>query len=134
MTSPAHERAHRRAGADEGQAMPLLVMLVVLAGVSALALSDLGVAAVSRAKARTAADAAALAGAAEGREAATAVAEANGAALESFEVMGAETEVVVRVGEARARARARRSAPDACGQPPGGDPIHSPVCPPTSHR
>lgn len=118
--------------ADRGQAMPLLVMLVLLAGVSVLVLTDLGVAAVSQAQARTAADAAALAGAAEGREAATRVAEANGATLESFEVAGAETEVVVRVGEARARARARRSATEACGQPPVGDPLHSLACRPTS--
>ncbi len=114
--------------------MPLLVMLVLLAGVSVLVLTDLGVAAVSRAQARTAADAAALAGAAAGREAATEVAEANGATLESFEVSGAETEVVVLVGEAKARARARRSATGPCGQPPMGHPLHSLACRPSSPR
>jgi hypothetical protein len=89
-----------------------MVAFVFLMGVFVLVMGRLGVGAVSQAKARTAADAAALAGAAEGREAAVAMAEANGAKLEGFETLGADTRVTVKVGEARATARARRGEDD----------------------
>lgn len=58
------------------------------------------------AAARTAADAAALAGAADGRAAARDIAEANGGVLLDYRATADHVEVVVRVGPARARARA----------------------------
>ncbi len=105
---------------DRGQVAPFAALLLVLAGVVALLLGDLGEAAVLRTRARTAADAAALAGAADGRAAAEAVADANGAALSSFTTDGAYTTVEVRVGEARATARAERIAAGSTGTG-GGD-------------
>ncbi|HWC11428.1 MAG TPA: M15 family metallopeptidase, partial [Acidimicrobiales bacterium] len=60
--------------------------------------------------AQTAADAAALAGAADGREAAEELAAANGGRLAEFEVQGSDTRVVVELGAARARGRARRES------------------------
>ena len=61
-----------------------------------------------RAQAQSAADSVALAGAVEGEDRAGSVAEANGVVLESFEARGYEVEVVVRLGDERATARARR--------------------------
>jgi D-alanyl-D-alanine carboxypeptidase/Putative Flp pilus-assembly TadE/G-like len=96
----------RRPGADAGQAVPLLALLVLLAGLVAVALANLGGAAVARARARTAADAAALAGAADGEDAAVDAAEANGAQLVAFERDGGAAEVTVRLHGATASARA----------------------------
>jgi hypothetical protein len=86
--------------------VPLVLAVIVLAVVVLLALTPLAEGAAQRAQARAAADAAALAGAAEGEAAARALATANGAVLESFRLDGADTVVVVRVGRARATARA----------------------------
>jgi hypothetical protein len=61
-----------------------------------------------RARAQTAADAAALAGAAEGRDAAVAVVVENDGDLRSYAAEGSAVEVVVRVGDAEATARAER--------------------------
>ncbi len=61
-----------------------------------------------RTRAQTAADAAALAGAARGRAAAASLAAANDGELERYAADGAEVEVTVRVGDARATSRARR--------------------------
>lgn len=104
-----------RRSAERGQALPLLVVVLVLAAAVAVVVADIGSAAVQRARARTAADAAALAGAAEGEAGARSVAADNGAELVSFAVDGAVVEVVVTLGDARARATAegRRSAPGA---------------------
>jgi putative Flp pilus-assembly TadE/G-like protein len=106
---------------ERGAVTPLMIAAVFLMGVFVMVLGRLGVATVSQAQARTAADAAALAGAAEGREAAVAIAEANGAKLEQFEAMGADTRVTVRVGEARATARARRGGSDTTMERGGVD-------------
>ena len=98
-------------GSDRGQALPLLLVAVLLAGGLLLLLAQLGGTAVGDARARTAADAAALAGAAEGEASATEVARDNGGRLVDFEQHGADVRVVVEVGERRARARARAERP-----------------------
>jgi hypothetical protein len=97
-----------RARADAAQAVPIVVGLVAVAMLAALLLADLGRAAGDRARARTAADVAALGGAAEGERVARDLARANGAVLVRFTRVGDAVEVTVRVGEARATARARR--------------------------
>lgn len=94
---------------ERGQVLPLLVVVVLGAGMAMVTLGHLGRAALQRAGARTAADAAALAGAADGEEAARAVARANGGTLLRYVEDGAEVEVRVRVGRAEAPARARRA-------------------------
>ena len=63
---------------EKGSTVPLLAVLVLVAGGAIVLLGRIGGAAVDRASARTAADAAALAGAAEGRAAAASVATARG--------------------------------------------------------
>jgi hypothetical protein len=93
---------------ERGSVLPLVALAVVMAGGGALLLGRLGEAAVHRAAARTAADAAALAGAADGEAAARDMATANGATVLRFEVLGQDTRVTVRVGEAHAVGRARR--------------------------
>ncbi|HET7487943.1 MAG TPA: pilus assembly protein TadG-related protein [Acidimicrobiales bacterium] len=97
-------------GRERGQVLPLVTMVVVLAGVLCLAVGRLGGAAVDRARADTAADAAALAGAAGDRKDAAALAAANGGRLTSFERRGTDTRVEVAVGPAIASARARAAA------------------------
>lgn len=84
-----------------------LVLLAVLVG--ALVVVGLGRQVDRRARAQTAADAAALAGARDGEDAARSIASAGDATLESFVTRGAEVEVVVRLDDERATARARRS-------------------------
>lgn len=110
MSASTSERPRERStlSGEVGQALPLVVLLVVAAAVAAVLVARVGVAADERTRARTAADAAALAGAAEGREAAAEVAAANGAELVSFGSEGDEVTVVVRLGRARAASRARR--------------------------
>ena len=93
---------------ERGSAVPFAVLAMVAAGALALQVGRLGGAAAARAKAQTAADASALAGAADGRDAARALAEVNGARLVEFEELGSDTRVVVELGPARARGRARR--------------------------
>src|SRR5215210_4009143 len=93
---------------ERGQALPLLLLAVLLAGATLLAVAHLGRDATGDARARTAADAAALAGAAEGEAAAEAVAEANGGRLSAFERLGDDVRVVVEVGERAATAQARQ--------------------------
>jgi FlaG/FlaF family flagellin (archaellin) len=104
-----------RAAGDHGQASPLVALVLVFAVVAALAATELGVTVSDRAQARTAADAAALAGVTGGRGAADAVAAANHGSLERFVVADGDTDVTVRVGRARATARARAGRP--VGQP-----------------
>jgi hypothetical protein len=96
----------RRGSGDRGQAVPLVIALVVVAAVAVVALGRLAAGAVDAARARTAADAAALAGAVEGRDAAATVAGANDGVLISFVTSGDAVVVEVRVGRATARARA----------------------------
>jgi hypothetical protein len=108
-------RPARRVGSTEpdgGQASVLLVVLLLFVATgAAVVLANLGGVAADRARARTAADAAALAGAASGRAAADAVATVNGGQIESYLIVGPQIEVTVRVGRARATARAEVGAP-----------------------
>jgi len=101
------DRAIRCRGSG-GQVAPLVLAVVALAVVVLLALVPLAQGAQQRAQARSAADAAALAGAAEGETAAREVASANGAELTSWRAAGPDVWVEVRLGEARATAKARR--------------------------
>jgi hypothetical protein len=82
--------------------------LIAVAVVVVLALLPLVQAAQERTAARNAADAAALAGAAEGEDAAREVAARNGAELVHWRAHGLDVWVEVTLGEARARAKARR--------------------------
>ena len=93
---------------ERGQVLPLVAVVLVVAGAAMWCLGRLSGAAVERARARTAADAAALAGAAEGEAAARSIAAANGGRLVSFVRAGADVIVRVEVGDATAPARARR--------------------------
>lgn len=95
-------------GVERGQVAPLLVVFLAVVAVVAAVVVDLGGAAVAAARAQTAADAAALAGAAEGDGSARSVAAANGAELVDFAQEGAVVTVEVRLGRARATARAER--------------------------
>ncbi len=99
---------HRRTD-ERGSTLPFLVLTIVLAGVIVLGLGRVGGAATARAGAAAAADAAALAGAASGRAAAAELAAANGAELLSYQEVGNDTEVRVRLGPAEATGRARRT-------------------------
>ncbi|MDE0066297.1 MAG: hypothetical protein OXN44_05420 [Acidimicrobiaceae bacterium] len=92
-----------------GQAVPMMVVVLLSAAVVVLAIARLGTAADDSARARTAADAAALAGAAQGFAAATELAEANGGVLVDYTAFGNQVEVRVRVGAGVAVARAERA-------------------------
>jgi uncharacterized membrane protein len=95
---------------NQGQILPLMALLVLLAVGLAILAAELGAVAVERAQARTAADAAALAAATERidpEKAARIIATSNGATLESFRRDGSEVVIVVRVGRARATAKAQ---------------------------
>lgn len=93
---------------DDGQIVPMAVVALAIVMIIALVVVRLGGQVDRRARAQAAADAAALAGATEGEDVAGSVTEANGAVLESFVVQGAEVEVVVRLEDQRATARAKR--------------------------
>ena len=97
---------------ERGQVLPLVAVVLMAATVAVLVVAHLGGVVVDRARARTAADAAALAGVDGGRPAAEAEASANGGVIESWSVSDGATEVTVRVGRARATARARPGRPD----------------------
>ena len=94
---------------ERAQVLPLLTVVIVLAGVVCLAAGRLGGAAVARAKAVTAADAAALAGAGGGHGAAVRASAANGGRMTRYEQLGNDTRVRVELGGAQATARARRN-------------------------
>ena len=98
----------RRCRLDEGQIVPVAALVLAIVMLIGLLVVRLGLQVDERARAQSAADAAALAGAIEGEDVAGSVTQANGAVLESFVVQGAEVEVVVRLGDERATARARR--------------------------
>ncbi len=104
---------------DRGQAMPWLLLVVVLAMTLVVFAARLGPVVDAAAQARTAADAAALAGAIDGESGARALAVANGGELVSFVRTATGVEVVVRVGEVRARARA--TATSSWERPPAPD-------------
>jgi Flp pilus assembly protein TadG len=96
---------------DGGQATPLFALVVVMALLAALLVARIGGVVVEQARARNAADAAALAGVAGGRASAERLAGDNHGHLEQFVTDGHQVEVTVRVGDARATARARPTAP-----------------------
>lgn len=77
----ARARAEPR---DRGQAVPLMMVLLLAAMVAAVATVEIGRLLNESAQARTAADAAALAGAAAGRVEAARIAAANGGQLLSY--------------------------------------------------
>jgi predicted MarR family transcription regulator len=91
---------------DRGQAMVLILAVVVMASLSVVAVGLFGVRLVDRGRARTAADAAALAATVGGRAAAQRLAADNGARLVQFTQVGETVTVVVDVGGERATARA----------------------------
>ena len=93
---------------ERGQIVPMAAFVLAIVMLIGLLVVRLGLQVDRRARAQSAADAAALAGATEGEDVAGSVTEANGAVLESFIVQGSEVEVVVRLGDERATARARR--------------------------
>lgn len=107
----ARVQDERRRRWQWGQALPLLCVVLALAGAGLVLTATIGKAAIDRSRARTAADAAALAGAADGRQAAIDAAGANGGTVVRFEVAGRDALVEVRVGDARATARARAPLP-----------------------
>lgn len=94
---------------DRGQAIVLVLALVVLAVVCAVAMGRFSARLVDQQQAQLAADAAALAGVVGGRGAAERLAAANGAVLTDFVVEGDEVFVEVQVGGEPARARATRA-------------------------
>jgi hypothetical protein len=94
---------------ERGQVLPLVALVMVVAGLAVVAIGKIGGAAVDRARAATAADAAALAGAAEGKDAARALAKANGGRLADYEEIGDDARARVEVGDATAHARANAS-------------------------
>ncbi len=100
---------HRIQHSEQGQAVPMMVLVLAAAAVVVITIARLGTAADEAAQARTAADAAALAGAARGYASATELAEANGAILVDYSAFGNQVEVRVQVGSATAVARAERS-------------------------
>ena len=89
--------------------VPIVALLALAIGGLAVGVGRVGADVVVAARARAAADAAALAGAAEGEAAARRLAEANGGDVVHYEAEGAEVQVEVAVGDARALARAERS-------------------------
>ena len=98
----------RRCRHEAGQIVPMAALVLAIVMLIGLLVVRLGLRVDERARAQSAADAAALAGATEGEDVAGSITEANGAVLESFVVRGSEVEVVVRIGDQRATARARR--------------------------
>ena len=91
---------------DRGQAVVLLLMVVVMAALAVVGTGQFSVRVIDRGRAQTAADAAALAAVAGGRIAAGRLAADNGARLVSFAEADSAITVVVDVGGQRATARA----------------------------
>ena len=92
-----------------GQATVLLLAVVALVVVMMAATARFAGRVVTREQAQIAADAAALAGTDGGRPAAAQLARANGGVLVSFTLVGEAVQVMVRVGDATATARATRA-------------------------
>lgn len=95
-------------GGEDGQALPLLAAVVLLAMLGCAGLVRLGTALADRARARTAADAAALAGVRDGEDMAARVAADDHGELQAYVARDGRVEVTVRVGGATATARADR--------------------------
>ena len=105
-----------RTRGEEGQALPLVLVVVAAAVGAMLLLGALGGRALLGARAQTAADAAALAGAAEGPEAAEELARLNGSGSAGVAGGVGDATVTVRVGGVDAVARAQSPpAPGADG-------------------
>ena len=104
---------------ERGQVLPLVAVVMVVAGGLCLVVGRIGGRAVGEAQAATAADAAALAGAGAGPKAASRSAAANGATIVHYEADGADTRVRVALdGGAKASARARRRGGQIDGPAP----------------
>jgi hypothetical protein len=91
---------------DCGQAVILLLAVVVMAALSVLAVGLFSGRIVDRGQAQTAADASALAATTGGRSAAVRLAAANGARLIGYTEVGDAVTVVVEVDGEQATARA----------------------------
>jgi Putative Flp pilus-assembly TadE/G-like len=108
-------RIGREWGDHRGQAVPLALVVIVLAVVLTMAMGSLGGLAVDASRARTAADAAALAGVEGGRPAAAKFAAEHGATLVAYRASGPADDrlvtVRVRVGRATATAAATNRGP-----------------------
>ncbi|MEP7203278.1 MAG: hypothetical protein ABI894_11740 [Ilumatobacteraceae bacterium] len=91
---------------ERGQAVVLLLAVVVMAALGLVAVGLFGERIVDRGRARTAADAAALAATVGGHSAASRLAARNGAQLVSYSESGDSVTVVVDVDGERATARA----------------------------
>lgn len=98
------------ASVEDGQALPLVALLIALGSGAILLLAGLGQAANTQARAQAAADAAALAAAIDGPEAARLLASANGAALTAIEVAPQGARVSVSLGGRSAAAQAETVA------------------------
>jgi translation elongation factor EF-Ts len=96
----------RSVGGDRGQAVTLLLAVVVMAATSVVAIGALSGRVVNRGRAQTAADAAALAATIGGQLAAQRLASSNGGHLISYSETGGAVVVVVDVDGERATARA----------------------------
>ena len=101
-----------RFGRDHGQTVPLVAVVLVTLALVAILVAQVGRKASEQAQARTAADAAALAGVRGSRPEAEAIASANRAVLTGYVETDDDVVVEVRVGDARASARARLSTID----------------------
>ena len=96
--------AHRT---DRGQALPLVIGVAAVIATLIVGVGWYAGTVIDAARARTAADAAALAGVVDhDRAAAASAARSNGGELVSFDEIGPDVIVSVRVGRAVARARA----------------------------
>lgn len=96
----------RSVGGDRGQAVALLLAVVVMTAMSVVAIGDFSGRVLDRGRAQTAADAAALAATIGGMPAAQRLASSNGGRLISYSETGDAVVVVVDVGGERATARA----------------------------
>ncbi|MEO8268012.1 MAG: pilus assembly protein TadG-related protein [Ilumatobacteraceae bacterium] len=96
----------RAKGRDRGQAVALLLMVVVMAALAVVGTGEFSVHIIDRGRAQTAADAAALAAIDGGRVEARRLAADNGARLVSYLERDGAITVVVDVGGQQATARA----------------------------
>lgn len=97
-----------RSTGARGQTVPLMAIVLLLAGLLLVPLGLLIRATEERARAQSAADAAALAGALAGEDEAASIAAANGGRLTDYREEGPEIEVRVVVGSHEAWAKAER--------------------------